>query len=70
MGGVREGPHGVTGTRVVHGHAVREGVAHRAVGLAVVAAHLLRFPAGVLESQADHVNWVATHPAQSWLRPL
>lgn len=47
-GRVSEGPHGVTGAHVVHGHAVGEGVAHRVVGLAVVAADLLRFPAGVL----------------------
>lgn len=47
-GRVSEGPHGVTGAHVVHGHAVGEGVAHRAVGLTVVAADLLRFPAGVL----------------------
>lgn len=36
---------------VVHGHAVREGVARRVVGLTVVAANFLLLPAGLLTTQ-------------------
>lgn len=50
-GPVPQGPHGVTGALVVHGHAVVGRLTHAAVGLAVMAADLLRFPADVLRTE-------------------
>lgn len=55
-GPVPEGPHSVTGALVVHSHAVVGGLTHAAVGLAVMAADLLRFPADVLR-----IEWTSGH---------
>lgn len=46
---LRHGPDRMTAALIVHGHAVREGFAHRTVGLSVVAAHFSGPPAGVLQ---------------------
>lgn len=51
----------MTGAHVVDGHAVGEGVAHRVVGLAVMAADLLSFSAGVLRKRAEVGREGRTH---------
>lgn len=47
-GHVRHCSHSVAGALIIHSHAVGEGVTHRVVGLAVVAANLLRLLTGIL----------------------
>lgn len=51
----------MTGAHVVDGHAVRVGVAHRVVGLAVMAADMLSFSAGVLRKRAQVGRERCTH---------
>lgn len=51
---VRQRSYSMTGALVVHSHAVREGFTHSVVGLAVMAAHTLRFPAGLLRREHNY----------------